>query len=227
MDNYSIRDVTKGDSQYAIATNAEGKWGILSINNKWGYQTYSSVLFNQQQLIQDIVCPFIYDHIYWYCIPQMFHVCTFALDTKPQTDELYQLSMGNKVGWFSTLLGTVIVNAVPKGLYYPLVYATTEGLVGCIKIDTGGLITYVFLNKNGEEIITLERGWRIVRGFMGGKAIIRKRLYDAEVDSQGIISNLVERERSNYTPEDDEKFYRDRDYRAAFEDDPGSIWNVD
>ena len=155
-----------GLPKYAIAKNSEGKYGILS-----GYETIDIETADFVFEMCGIICPFIYDVI----------LNGGEKDYDPSQDGkyidkyyLYILRIGKKEGLFSTLYGAMILKPIPTTYYSILDNATTEGLIGCVKLNTENnsfsrYSNHVFLNCEGEEVITLEKQWKILNGFQGGK----------------------------------------------------------
>lgn len=84
------------------------------------------------------------------------------------------------------------------------------------------------INKNGEVIFSLPKGWRISGKFNDGVAPVAYDYINAKVDLQGNIFDKVRDLKSELRAfEQESQFEIERDYRAAFEDDPGAEWNID
>lgn len=241
MSKYTLHDVSYCPPIYAVATNEKGKWGILNvtevINSNTGHKEYRML---------GIVCSFVYDAIY----PGSDHYYTPTDSIKDRKRfQVYYLCQEDKIGLFSTLNGTIVLNPVPIAKYRILEEATTEGLVGCIKLNPdkessacgyrhphaewlsrwgrfpGHISHYVFLNHEGQEVIILEKGWRIKEGFQGGIATISNARFTASIDKTNQILNQDDNRHSiDY---DDDPYDLEKMYRAAFEDDPGAEWNID
>ena len=222
MEKYQIVYYSKNAGpKYAIATNSEGKYGILS-----GYETIDIDTGDIVFEMCGVICPFIYD------------VILAGVDQYYRTDEskpwvkfdLYTLRVGKKKGLFSTLYGAVILKPIPINQYLILDRATTEGLVGCIKqyTDSYGHChndCHVFLNCEGEEVITLEKGWHIRQGFQGEEASIENNSSYASINKHGVIKKVGKK--TSYYTDDIDAYEIESMSRDAFENDPGAEWNID
>jgi len=226
METYEIKHICKGDPKFAIAVNTLGKYGILS-----GFETVKINNGDLEFVECGIVCPFEYDTILYG--GECYYNRTDD-DSLARTFELFILRVfstsGRKEGLFSTLYGAIILKPIPTNQYWIIYHATTEGLIGCYKHEKDSGLNQqriVFLNCEGDEIITLDKRWRNVdRGFQGGEAFISSGgSYQASLDTLGRITNLTKLARTVLEEID----YHDIEemYRSAFEDDPGAEWNID
>lgn len=210
-----------GKVNYAVATNSYGKYGVLT-----GYETVNIDTADIEFVICGKACPFLYDNI---LVSSSCGYIREGFTNGFKQFDLFILCIGNKRGAFSTLYGSVILKPVPKEKYIILDRATTEGLVGCVKynLDNPGSLspTHVFLNSDGEEVITLDKRWSINQGFQDEVAQITSYSEYAVIDKKG---NIMKKERRD-TPsfEEEDPYEIDNMYRDAFEGDPGAEWNID
>ena len=215
---YNIKYVSHGKVNYAVATNSDGKYGVLT-----GYETVNIDTADIDFVICGEACPFLYDNI---LVLDCGYIREGYTNGFEQFD-IFLLCISNKRGVFSTLYGSVILKPVPKDKYCILDRATTEGLVGCIRNEPNkpgfSRYTHVFLNCEGEEVITLDKGWSISRGFQDEEALISSGYYDAIIDKKGEIKKKEKRDTPSF---EDDPYEIDKMYRDAFEGDPGAEWNI-
>lgn len=225
METYEIKYISKGEPKYAIAVNTLGKYGILS-----GFETVNINNGDIEFIECGVVCPFEYDVILY------GSECYYNRTDDDSLTEVFELfilqvlsTSGRREGLFSTLYGAIILKPIPTNQYCIIDRATTEGLIGCYKHENNNGFNQdriVFLNCEGEEVITLDRRWRNVdRGFQGGDAFISGGSYQATLDIMGRVSNLIKTTRTDF--EGNDYYDIEKMYRSAFEDDPGAEWNIE
>lgn len=221
METYTIKHIE--DGRYAIATNKQGLYGVLS-----GYETINTDNGEIVFVPCGIACPFEYSNI----VPSTEEFYMIGGDINNLVKyTTFLLRVGKKEGLFSTLYGAIVLKPVPKETYCIIARAATEGLVGCLKKskDNYGLrrTSVVFLDFDGVEVIVLDKKWRgISQGFQGGTAYISSSSSrEASIDKNGVIEN--ERRVEDVGFSDESPYDIDRMYRSAFEDDPAAEWNID
>ena len=218
LDYWYLRNKSDNSDALFIAVNSRGKYGIISFptepidaNPETGDEIYEDT---------HTICALEYDYI--------------AGNKHDFIDNVILIKDG-KEGLFSCCQRQILVNCVipTAGQYKYVIIPSTygEGLIGCreeVQTETSLLVDkYYFSDLDGNKVLELPLGWKIISGFENGVAQIQTGkiiIKTADIDKLGNIK-IIKRERVNI----DDDSYDDIEsmYRDAFEDDPNMEWNID